>query len=108
MVRRRNRIRRRDPMPTGAGVSTLGSRAPRLIAICPPRSAKFVDCPKASAVPDRRARVIVQGAHGHAGCLPDVIVAVVLVINDDSELLDAYESALLWLGHEPVTKVTMA
>ena len=37
-----------------------------------------------------------------------ITVAVVLVINDDSELLDAYESALLSLGHEPVTKVTMA
>jgi CheY-like chemotaxis protein len=33
---------------------------------------------------------------------------VVLVINDDSDLLDAYESALLSLGHEPVTKVTMS
>lgn len=35
-------------------------------------------------------------------------MAVVLVINDDSDLLDAYESALLSLGHEPVTKVTMS
>lgn len=30
------------------------------------------------------------------------------MINDDSDLLDAYESALLSLGHEPVTKVTMS
>jgi CheY-like chemotaxis protein len=35
-------------------------------------------------------------------------MAVVLVINDDNDMLDAYESVLASLGHEPVTKAIMA
>ncbi len=35
-------------------------------------------------------------------------MAVVLVVNDDNETLDMYESVLVALGHEPVTKETVA
>ena len=35
-------------------------------------------------------------------------MAVILVINDDGPTLDMYESVLIALGHEPVTKVTVA
>jgi DNA-binding response OmpR family regulator len=31
-------------------------------------------------------------------------MAVVLVVNDDRDLLEVYEEALLAMGHEPVTK----
>jgi CheY-like chemotaxis protein len=35
-------------------------------------------------------------------------MAVVLVVNDDGDLLDTYEAMLAELGHQPVTKLTMA
>ena len=35
-------------------------------------------------------------------------MAVVLVVNDDDSALDMYEEVLMALGHEPVTKETMA
>ena len=35
-------------------------------------------------------------------------MAVVLVVNDDNDTLDMYESVLIALGHEPVTKETVA
>jgi CheY-like chemotaxis protein len=35
-------------------------------------------------------------------------MAVVLVVNDDTEMLDMYESMLLSLGHKPITKETVA
>ena len=35
-------------------------------------------------------------------------MAVVLVVNDDDNALDMYEEVLMALGHEPVTKETMA
>ena len=35
-------------------------------------------------------------------------MAVVLVINDDDDLLDTYESMLQSLGHEPITKEAVA
>jgi CheY-like chemotaxis protein len=34
-------------------------------------------------------------------------MAVVLVVNDDRDMLDLYESVLLSMGHEPVTKAAM-
>ena len=35
-------------------------------------------------------------------------MAVVLVINDDDAMMDTYESVLTSLGHDPVTKLTVA
>ena len=35
-------------------------------------------------------------------------MAVVLVVNDDADMLDTYESLLLSMGHEPITKMTVA
>ena len=35
-------------------------------------------------------------------------MAVVLVVNDDNAMLDMYESMLMALGHEPITKETVA
>lgn len=35
-------------------------------------------------------------------------MAVVLVVNDDGDLLDTYEAMLVAMGHEPVTKLTLA
>ena len=35
-------------------------------------------------------------------------MAVVLVVNDDNAMLDMYESMLIALGHEPITKETVA
>ena len=35
-------------------------------------------------------------------------MAVILVVNDDSEMLDTYEAFLREMGHQPVTKVTVA
>jgi CheY-like chemotaxis protein len=35
-------------------------------------------------------------------------MAVVLVVNDDYAMLDMYESMLIALGHEPITKETVA
>jgi CheY-like chemotaxis protein len=35
-------------------------------------------------------------------------MAVVLVVNDDNAMLDMYESMLTALGHEPITKETVA
>jgi CheY-like chemotaxis protein len=35
-------------------------------------------------------------------------MAVVLVVNDDGDLLDTYEAVLAGMGHEPVTKLTIA
>lgn len=35
-------------------------------------------------------------------------MAVVLVVNDDGAMLDAYEELLRSMGHEPVTKLTMS
>ena len=35
-------------------------------------------------------------------------MAVVLVVNDDNDTLDMYESVLIALGHDPVTKETVA
>ena len=35
-------------------------------------------------------------------------MAVVLVVNDDADMLDTYESLLLSMGHEPITKMTLA
>jgi CheY-like chemotaxis protein len=34
-------------------------------------------------------------------------MAVVLVVNDDNDMLDMYESMLLSLGHEPIAKQTV-
>jgi CheY-like chemotaxis protein len=46
------------------------------------------------------------GAIRHAAC-DSPGMAVVLVINDEKEMLDAYESMLESLGHRPVTKATV-
>jgi DNA-binding response OmpR family regulator len=35
-------------------------------------------------------------------------MAVVLVVNDDADMLDTYESLLLAMGHEPITQMTLA
>ena len=35
-------------------------------------------------------------------------MAVVLVINDEKEMLDVYESMLESLGHQPITRATVA
>ena len=35
-------------------------------------------------------------------------MAVVLVVNDDADMLDTYESLLLSMGHEAITKMTVA
>jgi DNA-binding response OmpR family regulator len=35
-------------------------------------------------------------------------MAVVLVVNDDADMLDTYEALLLSMGHEPITKMTLA
>jgi CheY-like chemotaxis protein len=35
-------------------------------------------------------------------------MAVVLVVNDDNDMLDMYESMLTTLGHQPITKETLA
>ena len=34
-------------------------------------------------------------------------MAVVLVVNDDRDVLDVYESLLQSMGHEPITKMTV-
>jgi CheY-like chemotaxis protein len=34
-------------------------------------------------------------------------MAVVLVVNDDADMLDIYESLLLSMGHQPVTKMAI-
>jgi DNA-binding response OmpR family regulator len=35
-------------------------------------------------------------------------MAVVLVVNDDADMLDTYESLLISMGHQPVTKMTVS
>lgn len=35
-------------------------------------------------------------------------MALVLVVDDDADMLDTYESLLLSMGHEPVTRRTLA
>lgn len=35
-------------------------------------------------------------------------MAVVLVVNDDADMLDTYESLLISMGHQPVTKMVVS
>jgi two-component system alkaline phosphatase synthesis response regulator PhoP len=35
-------------------------------------------------------------------------MAVVLVVNDDADMLDIYESVLISMGHQPVTKMIVS